>query len=245
VNVAVYYIPAELATAELPDQVVVIDVLRATSTVVEALSNGAKAVFPVATAEGAARIAAGIGRDSVLLCGERRGLPIDGFDLGNAPPEFDRDRVEGASLVMTTTNGTQAFLAVAEARGGADGPGAILAGAFLNLAAISEVVAGGGRDTAIVCAGREGRYALEDALCAGALVQELERSGAALELNDGARAARSMAVALDGGWMGAIRETAAARRLMEIGRAEDVEFCTRLNRTSVVPRFRDRTLTAE
>ncbi|NIP79971.1 MAG: hypothetical protein GWM90_12415, partial [Gemmatimonadetes bacterium] len=117
-----YLTPGELPARGLPAQVVVVDVLRATSTIVEALANGARAVFPVATVDDAARIAQGIGRDSVLLCGERKGLRIEGFDLGNGPPEFGADRVAGSSLVMTTTNGTAAFLAVAERRAaGADG----------------------------------------------------------------------------------------------------------------------------
>ncbi|HSH46824.1 MAG TPA: 2-phosphosulfolactate phosphatase, partial [Longimicrobiales bacterium] len=79
----VYFTPGELASIDLPGRVVVIDVLRATSTMVEALANGAKAVLPVGTGDEAARIAQSIGRDSVLLCGERKGLPIEGFDLGN------------------------------------------------------------------------------------------------------------------------------------------------------------------
>jgi 2-phosphosulfolactate phosphatase len=246
VKVDVFFTPGEFAGVELPPRVAVIDVLRATSTIVEALTNGARAIFPVATADDAARIAQNIGRDSVLLCGERKGLPIEGFDLGNAPPEFTREQVEDMTLVMTTTNGTRAFLAVAERLGGqgTDGPASVLAASFLNLGAVTALLAESDAGAAIVCAGREGRFALEDAICAGAMVRGLASADVALELNDGAAAARSLASGkrqvqqvLEG--------TAAGSRLVEIGRGEDLEFCARVDRTAVVPRLRDRKLTLE
>jgi 2-phosphosulfolactate phosphatase len=124
VRIDVLFTPGESNGLELAERVVVVDVLRATSTIAEALANGARVVMPVAGVEEAARIAQGIGRDSVLLCGERRALPIAGFDLGNAPPEFTAGRVGGKALVMTTTNGTPAFLAAVDRRGApADGKG--------------------------------------------------------------------------------------------------------------------------
>jgi 2-phosphosulfolactate phosphatase len=270
VNVEVYFTPGEVAGLELPERVVVIDVLRATSTIVEALANGARAILPVATADEAARIAQSIGRDSVLLCGERKALPIEGFDLGNAPVEFTADQVADKSLVMTTTNGTRAFVAVGERRsavgasGGAGGGGAagaragasgadgaeaeaavVLAGSFLNLSAVIARLAGRSAPTALVCAGREGRFALEDAVCAGAVVNGLESAGASLDLNDGAMAARSLASHYMGNLQGMLELTAAGRHLVEVGRGEDLAFCAALDRTDVVPRFQDRKITLE
>ncbi|MFO7892770.1 MAG: 2-phosphosulfolactate phosphatase [Longimicrobiales bacterium] len=241
----VFFTPGELGP-ELPGRVVVVDVLRATSTMVEALANGARALFPVATADDAARIAQNIGRDSVLLCGERKGLPIEGFDLGNSPAEFDGERVAELSLVMTTSNGTRAFLAVAErwAGPGDDGTGAILAGSLLNLSAAARALADGGGAAAIVCAGRDGRFGLDDALCAGALIRALEDAGADPVLNDAGAAARSL-VGRRRRFVPALEETAAGRHLNDIGRAEDIAFCARVDRTDVVPRFRDRKITAE
>lgn len=243
----VYFTPGELAGVELPDRVVVVDVLRATSTLVEALANGARAVFPVATADDAARIAQNIGRDSVLLCGERKGLPIEGFDLGNSPLEFTRERVEDLSLVMTTTNGTRTFLAVAERRAGkGDAEGAqVLAGSFLNLAAVVERLAGGDGPGAIVCAGREGRFALEDAVCAGAIVRGLAAARRDLETNDAAAAADALAGRHMKGLDRLLDGTAAGEHLRSIGLAEDVAFCATVDRTAVVPRFRDRKITLE
>jgi 2-phosphosulfolactate phosphatase len=247
----VFFTPGELAGLELPDRVVVVDVLRATSTIVEALANGAKAIVPVGTVDEAARMAQNIGRDTVLLCGERRGLPIEGFDLANAPPEFTAERVSGKSLVMTTTNGTPAFLAVAERRTGqGDGEAnVILAGSFLNLSAIIGRLApadgSDGAPAAIVCAGREGRFALEDAVCAGAMVRGLAEVGASLELNDGAMAARSLAGRHMEDLGGVLERTAAGRHLESIGRGEDLAFCATVDRTDIVPRFRDRKITLE
>ncbi len=97
----------------------------------------------------------------------------------------------------------------------------------------------------MVCAGREGRFALEDALCAGVMVRALERAGAASGLHDGAVAARALAEEWGGDLPEALGRTAAARRLEEIGRGEDVAFCAQVNRTAVVPRFRDRKIVAE
>ena len=242
----VYFTPAELAGVELPERVVVLDVLRATSTIVEALSNGAKAVFPVGSADEAARIAQNIGRDSVLLCGERKGLPIEGFDLGNSPLEFTAERVEDLSLVMTTTNGTRAFLAVAERRAGkGEGESQILAASFLNLGAVAERLGSADAPAAIVCAGREGRFALEDAVCAGALVKHLGDAGAELALNDGAAAAGDLATRHLKHLPKLLAGTAAGEHLRSIGRGEDVTFCATLDRTAVVPRFRDRKITLE
>ena len=245
----VYFTPSELVS-ELPDRVVVVDVLRATSTIVEALANGARAVFPVATADDAARIAQNVGRDSVLLCGERKGLPIEGFDLGNAPSEFTAERVKGLSLVMTTSNGTRAFTAVAERWAGkADREDdQVLVGSFLNLGAVAadlaESAGDSGGTAAIVCAGREGRFGLDDALCAGALVRAVEEIGRAVTLNDAGSAVRTL-VGRRRTMAPALADTAAGAHLTEIGRSEDVEFCAQVDRTALVPRFQDRKITAE
>jgi 2-phosphosulfolactate phosphatase len=241
VKLSAFFTPAELWNAEPADVVVVVDVLRATSTIVQALANGARAIFPVATVEDAAALAQNLGRDTTLLCGERGGLPIDGFDLGNSPAEFTRERVEGQALVMTTTNGTRALLAAAEQAGG-DGT-SVLVGSFLNL----EVVARRLRRASaawLVCAGREGRYATEDALCVGALVRALESTDNELELNDAADTARRL--------IGKTRDVArllglstAGRHLVELGLGDDVTFCARLNRSTHVPEFRERKITVE
>jgi 2-phosphosulfolactate phosphatase len=232
--------PGEIAAGELQGRVaVVIDVLRATSTITEALANGARAVFPVPNIDEAVRLAQNIGREQVLLCGERRGLRIEGFDLGNSPAEFAAERVAGKSLVMTTTNGTPALLASASAR-------RILIASFLNLGAVVDALAAE-EDAAltIVCAGREKRFSLDDAVCAGALVTGLrERLGrGAVELNDAAYTAALAARARLDALEPLLGRTAAGRQLVEAGLGEDLAFCAQLDRHAIVPHFRDRQVT--
>ena len=208
---------------------VVLDVLRATSTIVEALVNGARRVIPVGTVEEAVAKKNELGRDAALLCGERGGRPIPGFDLGNSPLEFTADAVTGRALVMTTTNGTPALLSTT-------GAGVCLIGALLNVEAVAQRVADHGNDVLIVCAGREGRFAIEDAVCAGVLVQRIRAVGRApLRLDDGARAAITLAGR--GDLTRTLQRSAAGRALRRIGRGDDIAFCAQLDRHAVVPVF--------
>jgi 2-phosphosulfolactate phosphatase len=237
VRIDVCFTPAEIAGSELAGRTaVVVDVLRATSTIVEALANGARSVFPVATMEDALRLAQNLGRDTVVLCGERGCLPIPGFDLGNSPAEFTAERIGDHQLVMTTTNGTGALLAAAPAA-------EVWVGAFLNLGAVAAAVAGAERDVVVVAAGRERRFALEDALFAGALVRAVEAQGQRPELNDSAVAARLLATGNEGRLEQRFRMTAAGRQLMETGHEADLCLCADVDRHGVVPTFRDRKVT--
>lgn len=234
----VAFTPAEIAATDLGDRVVVVlDVLRATSTIVEALANGARAVSPVPGIEEAVRVAQNIGRDNALLCGERRSLPIEGFDLGNSPGAFTPERVAGKFLVMTTTNGTGAVVASAGAR-------RVLIGSFLNLGAVVEALAGDGGPAVLVCAGRERRFALEDAVCAGTMVEALvDRLGVAPQMNDGAVAARQLVDVHGADLQAFFAQTAAGRQLIDAGLAEDLAFCAQVDRHVVVPELRDRQIT--
>jgi len=238
VKFEVAFTPAELAGGDLGGRVVVVlDVLRATSTIVEALANGAQAVRPVSAVDEAVRAAEEIGRDRALLAGERRSIRIEGFDLGNSPREFARERVSGKVVVLTTTNGTVAILASAAAR-------RVLIGSFLNLDAVARELVRDGGPVSIVCSGREGRFALEDALCAGALVRRAsELAGVALETNDAARAALDLLAAHGADLAGAFARTAAGRQLIDAGLEADLECCARVDAHAVVPELRDRQIT--
>ncbi|MBI4538343.1 MAG: 2-phosphosulfolactate phosphatase [Gemmatimonadetes bacterium] len=234
-NVVVYFTADEVDAGVLQGSTaVVVDVLRATSTVVEALANGARAIYPTVSAEEAIRLAASLGRDDTLLCGERRGLKIEGFDLGNSPAEFEVAKVGGRRLVMSTTNGTRALLASAAAA-------RVLIGSFLNLSAVAAAVAGA-EVLAIVCAGREGRFALEDAVCAGHLLARLTaRKDVVPALNDAAEAALVLAgrYSPDAGFLA---RTAAGHALTEIGLASDLALCAKRDRRQVVPEMNDRVI---
>lgn len=236
----VYFTPGEVAAGDISDRVaVVIDVLRATSTMVEALANGARGVFPAATIDDAVRVVQNLGRETALLCGERRCLPVEGFDLGNSPAEFTAERVASKLLVMTTTNGTQAVLA-------SNGAREILIASFLNLEAVASELAAADDDVAIVCAGRERRFALEDAVCAGALADRLRaRLGRRYHGNDAADAARTLARRRGGELETLFRHTAAGRQLVEAGLEADLAACAAIDRHAIVPRVRDRQVVLE
>ena len=226
--------PAEVAGGVA----VVIDVIRATSTMVTAFGNGAEAVYPTVSTEDALRLASSLGRDEALLCGERKGRKIEGFDLGNSPAEYDRDTVAGKRLVMSTTNGTRAFIAASTAD-------RILAASFLNLGAVAEAVAeagAAGSPLVVVCAGKEDRFSLDDAVCAGALIREVdERTSGGLETNDSAAAALALAGEFDAD-EAFLRGTAAGRALVEIGLGSDLSLCARRDVYELVPEMVDRVI---
>ncbi|MDT8341540.1 MAG: 2-phosphosulfolactate phosphatase [Longimicrobiales bacterium] len=213
--------------------VAVVDVLRATSTMVTALARGARAVFPSASTEDALRLAQSLGREDTLLCGERRGLRIQGYDLGNSPLEYTREVVEGRRLIMNTTNGTRAILVMEDAD-------AVLALAFLNLGAVASEVRE--RERLIcLCAGREDAFALEDAVCAGLLLQRLRAEGVELDPDDGARAALALAQAHEPN-EAFLASTLAGRALLASELGADLAWCARVDALAVVPVLRDRML---
>lgn len=222
------FTPAELPGGVSERAVVVIDVLRATSTITHALVNGARSVLPVGGVDEAARKAEQIGRDAVTLCGERDTQPIRGFDLGNSPLEFTAERVAGKTLVMTTTNGTTALLAAA-------GATRCYVGSLLNLTALAERLVEEQADTLLLCAGREGAFAAEDALCAGRLLRIMRRALPQLVGNDAAAAAWRLA--RNSSTPRILGRSAAGRRLRELGRVEDIAFCAQEDRYDVVPVF--------
>lgn len=209
----------------------VVDVIRATSVIAEALANGARAIYPVLSAEEAIRLATSMGREDTLICGERKGLRIEGFDHGNSPREFTREAVEGKQMVMTTSNGTRAFHAVQEAE-------RVVSASFLNLTA----AAGAVRDferVVIVCAGKEDRFSFDDALCGGHLVAALTKGRKrSCTLNDGAMAALALA---EGNAPSAalFRKVAAGAALVDIDLGDDLPFCARVDRHDVVPEMTD------
>ena len=226
------------ATAPLPDMtestVVVIDVLRATSSIVEALVNGAQGVYPAPSTEEAIKLAASLGREDTLLCGESRGLMIEGFDLGNSPREFSAERVAGKRLVMSTTNGTRAFFMAEDAA-------TVLACSFMNLSAAA-AAAMEVDSLVVICAGREGLFSLDDAVCAGALVQRVrEAAEVDIELNDAAVGAVVMALTFRINTH-FLASTSTGQRLIEIGLREDLDICAEIDRHSVVPEMDDRVI---
>jgi len=239
-TIDVFFSPAVVDEAAVEGRTaVVIDVIRATSTLLEALANGAKAIFPTVSTEEAVKLASSLGREDTVLCGERKGLKVEGFDQGNSPAEFTPEVVEGKQLVMTTTNGTRAFVA-------AEGADRILAASYMNLSAVAEALRGTPK-LVIICSGRENRFSLDDALCAGMLIQLLEEGGegdpetAPTVFNDAGRVARDLAsnYSVDAEFL---KSTAAGNALIGAGLAGDLELCADLDPHTLVPEMKNRTI---
>ena len=232
-NATVFFTLQEADGVVLQDHTaVVIDVLRASSTIVAALAAGAQAIYPVISTEEAIKLATSLGREDALLAGERKGLKVEGFDLGNSPREFTPETVGGKRVVMSTTNGTRALVAVAGAE-------RVLVAAFLNLSAVAAACADAER-LAIVCAGREGRFSIDDVLCGGMLLSRLKGLlGAGLEVEDAGRAALILAetMVLDDALF---NDAAAGRALAEIDMLEDVSWCVRVDVEELVPELKER-----
>jgi 2-phosphosulfolactate phosphatase len=219
---------------------VVIDVLRASTTIITALANGAARVRPVADVAEARTLAAALGPDT-LLGGERGGVRIDGFDLGNSPAEYARDRVAGRSIVITTTNGTAALAACGGAR-------EILVGAMVNRSAVAAAVrrlaAAADRGAVhLVCAGTDGEVTAEDVLAAGAILDAALRDDPAAETDGPARTAletfRLVGRAADprAALVAEFRRAPGGANLVALGMEADLPACAALDAIAVVPRL--------
>lgn len=231
-QIDVLFTPADHAAAPLTGRLaVVVDVLRASTTIVEALAAGARDVVPVVDVAEALALAG----PGVVVGGERGGLRCEGFDLGNSPREYTPAAVRSRRVVLCTTNGTRAIGAAV--RGGA---AEVLIAAFTNLKHVIGVAAAAGRDVAILCAGREGGFSLEDATCAGGLVAGLAyRRGDVARKSDAAFAAETLFRAHRDDLVRLFTVTAHGRHLVDLGFGDDLPVCARLNTRAIVPQVVD------
>lgn len=213
-----------------PDTVMVVDVLRATTTAGVYLERGAEALVLTATVDRALELRSepSLPEGSVLLGGERGGLPIPGFDFGNSPVEADRQNFTGKVVVMNTTNGTGAAHVAAQS-----GKHVLLASIRNAHAAARRARALAVEEIAIVCAGTDGRVGLEDVYAAGVLCEYLMAMGEAT-IDDGARIAltvrRNASDPLE-----ALSSSSHGVLLDRLGLGEDVRYCARPSESTVVP----------
>ncbi len=208
---------------------VVIDVLRATTVITTALDNGAREVIPVKTVEEAQNLYATC--DNALSCGERNAVKIEGFDLGNSPLEYKKKTVEGKTLILTTTNGTNALNNIK----GAD---EVVLACFRNAEAMANHLVGlshrGSRDIIIVCAGTEGRFSLDDGLCAGMLIEQLKQQ-TEVETDDLGLLLNRFYNESKSNLFGALSECYHLKRLFMLGFYDDIKFCLETNCVGTVP----------
>ena len=235
---------------------IIIDILRASSTMVTALHNGAAQVIPCSTPDDAFAIRdLSATPENFVLGGERGGIRIPGFHYGNSPAEYCSEAVNGRTVLFTTTNGTKALLSALDAS-------EILVGAFLNRRAIIERLARERKSTHLICAGTDGVITGEDVLFAGAVVDGLlasdsqtENTAAAWQLNDCAEIAlgfwrQNVTVAQDSGSIAEFDRFQSARRISEtmlrtkggrnllaLGYEADIGLCSQLDTIVTIPQF--------
>ena len=230
----------QLTPADVQNRVVaVIDVLRASTTIAAALANGARAVIPLESSEDVATRSKQFERSAVLLSGERRMLRMEGFDLGNSPVEHSREVVEGKTVLLTTTNGTKALLAVQGARD-------VVVASYVNLTAVCAMLRAalrGGADVTIVCAGQDRQFGLEDAACAGRYVYLLTRRHEQAEVNDAALAASLIDRKYGDNLMRLFSTAAHGRALAAAGFEGDLAACATVDSYPVIPIYQDRHIT--
>lgn len=219
---------------------VVIDVLRATSVITQAIKNNAKEIIPVATVEFAVKVSGGMFGGQTLLGGERNTKKIEGFALGNSPFEYVEKVVEGKSIVFYTTNGTKAVVKAKFSEN-------LLICSFLNISAVAKKIVELGNNVEILCAGRNNLFSLEDSVCAGRLAKEIAELNEDLFLNDSTLAAMSLDDKFGSNLVEMMKQCEHGKILLENGFEKDIEFCGQLNSTDVIPFFKNgtiRTITA-
>ncbi|MFB3896325.1 MAG: 2-phosphosulfolactate phosphatase [bacterium] len=208
---------------------IVIDVLRASSTMLTALSNGAKQIIPVIEPEDAKDMARKLNPGEWLLCGEREGNKIPGFDLGNSPLEYTVENIKDKTLIMSTTNGTKACYSAQTAS-------VLYIGSFLNLSAVSEVVQQADKDIQIITSGKEGRFSLEDAVCAGAIVERLN-ADETYAITDAARVAQILYTIYRSNIREMLGNCEHGIYLASLGYTQDLDYCAQIDTLHLIPRF--------
>jgi 2-phosphosulfolactate phosphatase len=207
--------------------VVFIDVLRASTTICAALHNGAKEVIPAESMDRSLLLYSTLSRETRHLAGEINGIMPKGFDSGNSPLEFSYDRISGKSIVLSTTNGTRLINKVKHGR-------YRIIASFVNLSAVVDFInQNHDLNLNIFCAGNNGQLSFEDALCAGAIIDELNIPG--IVLNDSSFACKSLFNRFRSDLNTIITESEHAKHLHKIGLSDDISFALRRDSYPVIP----------
>jgi 2-phosphosulfolactate phosphatase len=223
--------PALLHLADVKDKnVVVVDILRATSTIVTAIYEGATSIKTLLTPEEALSLKS----EGYMTAGERNGHKIEGFDIGNSPFECMKGRVKNQKLALTTTNGTKCFKAAEKALARK-----IFAGSFLNIKALSKHLVSEGQDVVIICAGWKDKVNMEDSLFAGALADEMF---SLVNLNidcDSALLCMDLYNCVKNNLMEYLKKSSHYKRLSFLSHDEDMVFCLQKSVFDIVAEFKD------
>ncbi|MCP5060943.1 MAG: 2-phosphosulfolactate phosphatase [Ignavibacteriae bacterium] len=208
---------------------VVIDVLRATTTIVTALNNGAKEIIPVSSIEFAMKVSGG---GQMLLGGERNAEKIDGFTLGNSPLEYTKEAIEGKSIVLFTTNGSKALV---RAKFSAN----LFVGSFSNASSAVKKVLQTKEDLEILCSGNYGMYCLEDSICAGMMIEQILEVKADVDLDDASNTCLILYKKYKHNLKKMLSETDHGKNLIAKGFESDIAFAVEEDACNIVPYFKE------
>ncbi|MFC2103272.1 2-phosphosulfolactate phosphatase [Bacteroidota bacterium] len=217
--------------------IVVIDVLRASSTIITALSNGAKEIVPVATVEFAVKVSGGMFGGQTLIGGERKTRKIDGFALGNSPFEYSREVVENKFIVFFSTNGSKAIVKAKFAE-------SLFVCSFINLSSVVKHLISLNRDIEILCAGNNNLFSLEDSVCAGKLIAKLKKKNKKIEITDSGSAALALFDRFGENIFNMLKNTEHGVKLAENGFEKDVKYCSENNTSDCIPSMDGKVLRA-
>ncbi|RZL17828.1 MAG: 2-phosphosulfolactate phosphatase [Pedobacter sp.] len=223
-KIEVCFTPALLDLYKIEDSiVVVIDILRATSSITYGLDNGAKAIIPVMEVDDCEPYR----EDGHLLAAERNGMVVEGFDFGNSPFSYTKEKVEGKTIVLTTTNGTKA-MRLAQKRAYK-----VVVGSFLNLEALCIWLASQQKNVLLLCAGWKDKFNLEDSLFAGAVVERLRKDF--VHFDDASVAAEDLYQLAKNDLRNYLHKSSHSHRLAKLNIEEDVQFCLQLSICDTIP----------
>ncbi len=228
-DILTFFTPTEIMGLDGKANVIVVfDVLRGSTTIVAAFKAGATRIIPVVDLDQAVRLAFKLGREDVLLCGERNGEPIEGFDMGNSPLEYTPDKVEGKTLIFSSSNCSKAILASRNAK-------RILIGCFNNIQAIMESIEQPST-IYLLCAAKMGRFSFEDAVCAGMFIHIfMESYSGEIGLNDASSTSRYLYRQHHRDILGMLKQSSHGNFLTKLGRQQDLEYAALVNSETIVP----------
>jgi 2-phosphosulfolactate phosphatase len=230
IRIHVHFTPVLLDEMQLKDKtVVVIDVLRASTSIITALHHGAKEIIPVNNVESVVKISSSLFGGLTLRAGERNAKMIEGFNLGNSPLEYTEEVVKGKSIILLTTNGSAAVVKGRHAKN-------LVVAAFVNLSAVVSFLAELETDVDIVCAGKENSFCLEDAVCAGRIIGELDKvNSVKCVLDDAGEAAVSLDKSFGKNLQRLLKNCEHGQYLAGIGFADDIPACAEVDTFDTLP----------
>lgn len=236
----VFFTPLQVKLADTQGRlVIIVDVLRASTTVATALGNGAKTVIPLEGPDEVISRSKEFHRSQIILAGEQKMHPITSFDLGNSPQDFTKKAVEGKTILITTTNGTRALLGVQGARD-------IVIASYVNFTAVlamMKVAASSNTDIAIICAGEEGGFTLEDTACAGRYVRAIPKRADGVQMNDAASASVLIEKKYGENIAKLFKESTHGQALQAAGFGDDLAAAAKVDAYPVVPIYQERQIT--